>query len=56
MGSCLLLPCSLLRSGEEVFLDDMTLQELKKALQVKIVIVNSNGQDLFDALLESVTE
>lgn len=56
LGSCLLLPCSLLRSGEEVFLDDMTLQELKKALQVKIVIVNSNGQDLFDALLESVTE
>ncbi len=56
LGSCLLLPCSLLRSGEEVFLDDMTLEELKKALQVKIVIVNSNGQDLFDALLESVTE
>lgn len=56
MGSRLLLPCSLLRSGEEVFLDDMTLQELKKALQVKIVIVNSNGQDLFDALLEQVTE
>ncbi len=56
LGSRLLLPCSLLRSGEEVFLDDMTLQELKKALQVKIVIVNSNGQDLFDALLEQVTE
>lgn len=52
LGSRLLLPCSLLRSGEEVFLDDMTVQELKKALQVKIVIVNSNGQDLLDALSE----
>ena len=52
LGDRLLLPCSLLRSGEEIFLDDMTLEELKKALQVKIVIVNSNGQDLYDALLE----
>ncbi|MCI9124282.1 MAG: DUF512 domain-containing protein [Eubacterium sp.] len=52
LGSCLLLPCSLLRSGEEVFLDDLTVTELKNALQVKIVIVNSNGQDLFDAFFE----
>ncbi len=51
LGERLLLPCSLLRSGEEVFLDDMTVEELKKALQVKIVIVNSNGQDLYQALL-----
>ena len=52
LGSCLLLPCSILRSGEEVFLDDLTVTELKNALQVKIVIVNSNGQDLFDAFFE----
>jgi len=51
LGERLLLPCSLLRSGEEVFLDDMTVQQLKNALQVRIVIVNSNGQDLYDALL-----
>lgn len=51
LGECLLLPCSLLRSGEEVFLDDMSLQELKNALQVQIVIVNSNGRDLYEALL-----
>lgn len=52
LGERLLLPCSLLRSGEEVFLDDMTVTELKNALQVNIVIVNSNGQDLYDAFLE----
>lgn len=51
LGERLLLPCSLLRSGEEVFLDDMTLTELKNSLQVDIVIVNSNGQDLYDAFL-----
>lgn len=49
LGGRLLLPCNLLRSGEEVFLDDMTLAELKNSLQVEIVIVNSNGQDLYDA-------
>ncbi len=52
LGDRLLLPCSMLRSGEETFLDDMTVSELKNALQVKTVIVNSNGQDLYDALLE----
>lgn len=51
LGERLLLPCSLLRSGEEVFLDDLSVGELKKALQVQIVIVNSNGQDLYDAML-----
>ena len=53
LGRALLLPCSLLRSGEEIFLDDMSLDDLKKSLQVKIVIVNSNGQDLHDAFLYS---
>lgn len=52
LGDKLLLPCNLLRSGEEVFLDDMTLTELKNALQVQIDIVKSSGQDLVDALLE----
>ena len=51
LGECLLLPCNLLRSGEEVFLDDMTLSELKTALQVEIDIVKSSGQDLLYAML-----
>lgn len=50
LGGKLLLPCNLLRSGEEVFLDDMTLAELEKALQVPIHIVKSDGQSLFDEL------
>ncbi len=51
LGERVLLPCNLLRSGEEVFLDDMTLSELNEALQVKIDIVKSSGQDLLDAML-----
>ena len=52
LGDKLLLPCNMLRSGETVFLDDMTLGELKNALQVQVDIVKSSGQDLLDALLE----
>ena len=38
--------------GEEVFLDDVTLTELKNALQVQVDIVKSSGQDLIKALLD----
>ena len=51
LGSCLLLPCSMLRDGEEVFLDDVTLTELKDALQVGIDVVKSSGQDLIEAIM-----
>ena len=51
LGERLLLPCNLLRSGEEVFLDDMTLEEFKTALQVETDIVKSSGQELLFAML-----
>ena len=51
LGEKLILPCSMLRSGEEVFLDDITLDEVKETLQVEIDIVKSSGQDLVNAFL-----
>ncbi len=51
LGECLLLPCNLMRAEEEIFLDDMTLAELKTALQAEIDIVKSSGQDLLFAML-----
>lgn len=51
LGDVLLLPCSLLRSGEEVLLDDITLSDLKRTLQVEIDIVKSSGQDLLLAMI-----
>lgn len=52
LGTTLLLPNCMLRSGEEVFLDDMTVTELSEALQVNIKILGSSGQDLVNALLQ----
>jgi len=52
LGDRLLLPQNVLKSGETVFLDDMTLAELEKALQVPIDIVKSSGQDLLNAIIK----
>ena len=51
LGDSLLLSCTMLRSGEEVFLDDITLSELESALQVKTRIVQSDGRDLVYAII-----
>ena len=52
LGETLFLPQNVLRSGEEVFLDDMTLTELSDALQAKINIVKSSGRDFVEKLLK----
>jgi len=50
LGERLLLPQSVLHSGEDVFLDDWHLPEFEKALQVKVNIVKSSGQDFIDSI------
>lgn len=52
LGERLLLPCNMLRSGENVFLDDVTVEELEQTLQVPIDIVESGGDDLLEAILK----
>ena len=54
LGDTLLLPCSMLRDGEEVLLDDVTLTDLKESLQVDIDIVKSSGQDLIEAIINNI--
>lgn len=52
LGDRLLLPIAMLRNEEDVFLDDMTISQLSEALQVRIDVVKSSGQDLIDAILK----
>ena len=56
LGSRLLLPECMFRSGEEVFLDDITRQEVENALQVPVNIVKSSGQDFVNAVLRASEE
>jgi putative radical SAM enzyme (TIGR03279 family) len=51
LGDKLLMPQNVLKSGEQIFLDDMTVDELEKALQVPIDIVKSSGRDFVDAVV-----
>ena len=51
LGDKLLLPCNMFRSGEEVLLDDVTLSQVKDALQVDVDIVKSSGQDFIEGVL-----
>ncbi|MDD2957981.1 MAG: DUF512 domain-containing protein [Lachnospiraceae bacterium] len=52
LGERLLLPCSMLRTDETVFLDDVTVEELEKTLQIPIDIVKSSGQNFVDAVID----
>lgn len=53
LGEMLLLPNNILRSGEDIFLDDITLKELENALQVSVNIVKSSGKDLLEAVISN---
>ena len=51
LGSDVYIPCNMLRMGEPVFLDDITLEEAQTALQRPVHVVKSGGQDLLNAIL-----
>lgn len=53
LGERLLLPQNVLRSGERVFLDDLCVNDLEKALQVKLDIVKSSGQEFIETIVGS---
>lgn len=50
LGDELLVANNMLRSGEDVFLDDMTLSELSERLGVPARRVGGSGEDLFAAI------
>ena len=51
LGDRVLLPANTLRSGEEVFLDDMTLSELANKLDVKVQVPKNTGESLLYNIL-----
>lgn len=51
LGEKVLIPCNMLRSGEDVFLDDLTVEMISEALGTEIVVVDEPGADLVDCLI-----
>ncbi len=56
LGERLLIPCNMLRNGEEVFLDDTAVSIVKESLQVEVDVVKSSGQDLIGAVLKQTLD
>ncbi len=50
-GRKLLLPENLLRDGQDVLLDDMSIREIEEALQMPVDIVKSSGRDFIDKII-----
>ncbi len=51
LGNALIIPKSMLKADEDVFLDDMKLSELEKKLNVKVLPAKSQGRDFIKKLL-----
>ena len=52
LGERLLLPENLLKADEDILLDDMTLKDLERSLQIPISIVKSSGDDFVRSIIE----
>jgi len=52
LGNLVLIPDVMIKEGEGVFLDDLTITELEDALQVRTVVVESTPGGIYGALVE----
>ena len=52
LGERLLIPVNMLRHGGDVFLDDTRVCDVEAALGVSVTVVEQDGFDLLDAMLE----
>ena len=50
LGERLLIPANMLRSGERVFLDDVSLDDVERELGVPVIPVAQDGYELLDAV------
>ncbi|MBQ0038487.1 MAG: DUF512 domain-containing protein [Clostridiales bacterium] len=51
LGERVLIPISMLRHGENVFLDDYTVPQLAQELGCRVEVISGDGGDLADAML-----
>lgn len=54
LGAQLLISKTMLRHGENVFLDDVTIEEVERALGVPVVAVQQDGFELFEAIFHMI--
>lgn len=52
LGNVLQIPSNMLRMGEQVFLDDLTVEDVERELGMKVVAVESGGREFIEAILD----
>ncbi|MCR4690800.1 MAG: DUF512 domain-containing protein [Lachnospiraceae bacterium] len=52
LGEVLLIPGNMLRMGEEVFLDDLTLTDVRKSLHMDVQAIGVGGEDFVRAIVD----
>ena len=53
LGERLLIPQNMLRAGDSIFLDDVTVSDVSRALGVPVVIVGQDGAELFREIVKA---
>ena len=56
LGDYLILPSNLLKEGESVLLDNVTISDIENALSVKIKLMDQSGNDLISEILSNDIE
>lgn len=56
LGKVLLIAENMLKCGEEVFLDDYTLDELRAELEIPVLVVPNEGQEWLEKILHAKGE
>ena len=51
LGDSVIIPSNMIRSGEKVFLDDVTTTDVETALGARVVISGPEGKDFMEAVL-----
>lgn len=51
IGSGILIPDNMLRNGERIFLDDVTVDDLEREMGAPVVICKEDGSDLIEKIL-----
>ena len=51
IGSALYITRSMLKSDEEVFLDDITLEQLKEKLNIQVITCQNEGKDFVEKIV-----
>ncbi len=52
LGEEILIPVSMLRHDEDIFLDNLCIGDIEKSLNVRVVVVENDGYDFLEKLLK----